>query len=379
MDEFILDKNLKWFTYNMFKNIKCIGKGGFGTVYKAILSYESEDKEVALKCPNNFNLNEFFNEWKYHEVCLNSPEIIKLYGFTKDENTSNYMIVMDYANKSDLRGNLEVVVKSSWKQKLHILYKIISGLNEIHRHNLIHRDFHDGNILLHKDRKNDEGEEDEDKEDYKVYISELGLCQPVKSFEKDSIFGIMPFIAPEVLRGKPYTSANDIYSFSMIMWEFTSGILPFSDRTYNAQLSVSICKGERPEIIDNTPQCYINLMKKCWDEDPFKRPSTSEVVDTIKKWIILPYGIKVEDINEELKCNIMEFINAPPAATLLDSASKDVSFAPKDVSLTLASIGHSSLITKTHSNIISRSLGFTGRELNEILESESLDDCIVDI
>jgi len=58
----------------------------------------------------------------------------------------------------------------------------------------------------------------------------------------------------------------------MIMWEFTSGIPPFSDRAHDLQLCLSICGGERPKIIENTPQCYIDLMKKCWDKDPLKRP-----------------------------------------------------------------------------------------------------------
>ena len=94
----------------------------------------------------------------------------------------------------------------------------------------------------------------------------MGLCKPIESFQstkKDDIYGVLPFVAPEVLRGKPYTPASDIYSFSMIMWEFTSGISPFDDREHGLQLALSICRGERPEIIENTPKCYIDLMKKC--------------------------------------------------------------------------------------------------------------------
>ncbi|PKY28839.1 hypothetical protein RhiirB3_530101 [Rhizophagus irregularis] len=84
---------------------------------------------------------------------------------------------------------------------------------------------------------------------------------------------------PEVLRGKPYTATSDVYSFSMIMWEFTSGVpgVPqFNNRAHDIQLSLSICKGERPKIIENTPQCYVDLMEKCWDENPLKRPSSKK-------------------------------------------------------------------------------------------------------
>jgi serine/threonine protein kinase len=244
------------------------------------------------------------------------------------------MVVMQYANKGNLRGNLTKIIKNDWKQKLHMLYKIISGLNTIHKQNLIHCDFHDGNILNH-DNKN-------------IYISDLGLCQPVKSFlEQHDIYGVIPFMAPEVLRGKSYTPASDIYSFSMIMWEFTSGVSPFNDRAHELQLSLSICKGERPEIIENTPQCFVDLMKKCWNEDPLKRPSSEEILNIIKNWIFLPYGRKVEDIDEELKCNIMKFINTP--------------------------IRYSNLATESHQQACykSRLLDFTSKQLNEILEGEA--------
>ncbi|RGB43408.1 kinase-like domain-containing protein [Rhizophagus diaphanus] len=160
-------------------------------------------------------------------------------------------------------------------------------------------------------------------------------------------------MAPEILRGKHFTPASDIYSFSMIMWEFTSGVPPFNDKAHDFQLSLSICRGERPNIIKNTPQCYVDLMKKCWDEDPLKRPSSKEVLNIIEEWIILPYEKEIEDISKELKCYVMEFINTP--------------------------IGNNNLVTATESHpqacYTSRVLDFTSKKLNKYLESECLDNC----
>jgi len=84
------------------------------------------------------------------------------------------------------------------------------------------------------------------------------------------------------------------------MWEFTSGIPPFNDKAHDFQLALSICRGERPEIIENTPQCYIDLMKKCWDKDPLKRPNASEVCRIIGGWLnfIIDCG-KINDIAME--------------------------------------------------------------------------------
>ncbi|CAB4431944.1 unnamed protein product [Rhizophagus irregularis] len=313
--------------------------GGFGVIYKAIwLGNNDENRDVVLKCHENLNdnLNEFLNEWRFHESCLDSNDIIKFYGFTKNPDTSNYMVVLDYANKGNLRGNLTKIIKNDWKQKLHMLNDIISGLDKIHKQNLIHCDFHDGNILNHNVINED-----------KIYISDLGLCRPAKSFlKKYDIYGVVPFMAPEILRGNSHTPASDIYSFSMIMWEFTSGVPPFSNREHDIQLSLSICKGERPEIIQNTPQCYVDLMKKCWNEDPLKRPTSEEVSNIIEEWIYLPFEKEIKDISEELKHNVMEFINAP--------------------------IWHNDLDSESHPQAYytSRLLDFNSKKLNENLETE---------
>ena len=113
---------------------------------------------------------------------------------------------MDYANKGNLRENLTSIIERDWKQKLYMLYGIISGLVKIHNQNLIHCDFHDGNILNHNDEKDEENKDIPDL----VYISDLGLCRPIKSsLEKDNLY--------KNLRGNPYILASDIYSFSMIM------------------------------------------------------------------------------------------------------------------------------------------------------------------
>src|SRR6266542_3423601 len=171
---------------------------------------------------------------------------IQLYGFTQNPNTLDYMIVMKYVENGSLRKNLQNIVKEKWMVKLLRLYQIISGINTIHQKNLVHCDLHHGNIL--------------NQQKY-CFISDLGLCKPVEYFQlhskKKGIYGVLPFVAPEVLRGKPYTLASDIYSFSMIMWEFISGISPFDGRTHDFQLALNICKGERPKIIENIPQCYI--------------------------------------------------------------------------------------------------------------------------
>ena len=98
----------------------------------------------------------------------------------------------------------------------------------------------------------------------------------------------------------------------MITREFISGVSPFNDGAHDIQLSLSICKGERPEITKIAPECYVNLMKKCWDSDPLKRPTASEVSDIISCWSVgvsKYYKDDKPDIDHEIiKENIDEII-----------------------------------------------------------------------
>ena len=120
-------------------------------------------------------------------------------------------------------------------------------------------------------------------------MSDLGLCHPVDDInESEEIFGVLPFIAPEVLNGEPYTKASDVYSIGIIMSFLTSGQYPFSDREYDLFLASEIYEEPhplRPNVLEGTPQDYEKLMKECWDADPNKRPTTEELYQKILFWL----------------------------------------------------------------------------------------------
>ncbi|CAB4420272.1 unnamed protein product [Rhizophagus irregularis] len=108
-----------------------------------------------------------------------------------------------------------------------ILPSIINDLDGIHKKHMIHHDFHTRNILL--------DERELLFENQKIFISDMGLCGEVGNTDETKLYGVVPYIAPEVLRGKPYTQAADIYS-------------------------LDICEGVRPKInVPEAPQCLYRL------------------------------------------------------------------------------------------------------------------------
>src|SRR5437588_12334758 len=90
------------------------------------------------------------------------------------------------------------------------------------------------------------------------------------------------YIAPELLRGiinAKNTKESDVYSVGMLMWEIFAGNPPFDDRAHNHHLIFDICeKGLRPLILSEMPEDYTQMMQKCWDVDPSKRPTIEELL-----------------------------------------------------------------------------------------------------
>jgi serine/threonine protein kinase len=177
------------------------------------------------------------------------------------------MMVMEYAKNGSLRQHLNNSFNSTkWEEKLNILQSIAEGLNQIHNKGLIHHDFHCGNIL-----------------NYNKYtlITDLGLCQPanVKSSQNEckELYGVLPYVAPEVLRGKEYTQESDIYGFGIIAYEVCTGLPPYHDIAHDKFLAISICQGLRPKSNYKIPQLILDVIKQCWDADPLKRPKASEL------------------------------------------------------------------------------------------------------
>jgi len=96
---------------------------------------------------------------RYHYKYYQQSNTIRLYGFTQNPDTLDYIIVMGYAKEGSLRKNLPYIVKNKWYYKLTLLGDIISELDKIHQLKLVHRNFHGDNILNY------------------TYISDLGLCR----------------------------------------------------------------------------------------------------------------------------------------------------------------------------------------------------------
>ncbi|CAG8529369.1 19281_t:CDS:2 [Cetraspora pellucida] len=221
---------LEWIPFDDFTNIDQIGNGGFSEIYMAtwtkgsIKSWSRIEKRynrnknqtVALKVlKDSKNINSAFLK-ELQNIVKSQPNsnlrhIIQCYGVSQFPKRNDYIFVMSYMSNGSLNHYLSNKFKViTWEMKRRFLKYIVTGIKWIHKNKIVHRDIHDGNILI----------------DYSPLIADLGFSRPAKDDLKSSepkIYGIMPYIAPEVFNKKQYSFSSDIYSLGMIMWELTSG------------------------------------------------------------------------------------------------------------------------------------------------------------
>ncbi|GES80089.1 kinase-like domain-containing protein [Rhizophagus clarus] len=299
---------IEWIPYNKLKNIKFLTKGGFSDIYKAIWidgKYEEWDinkrqlircgeQNVILKSLKNVESanRSWFDEAKSHLTISNKrTSIVQCYGLTQNISNGDYMLVMDIMDMN-LREYLQRYHNQlTWKERINITFEIIRAFYFIHiKENTIHKDLHSGNILYSQLNSG-------------WFISDLGFCGPANKLSK-SIYGILPYIAPEVINRKQYTFKSDIYSIAMLMWEISSGQPPFMNYKYDdSNLAIDVINGMRPKIVLGTPIEYKNLMEKCWDADPSKRPDIYILWNKIQRMNLYYQSMTHESSQSEIYSN----------------------------------------------------------------------------
>ncbi|EXX54511.1 Mkk1p [Rhizophagus irregularis DAOM 197198w] len=116
-----------------------------------------------------------------------TAHVVRCYGLTQNPSNGHYMLVMGKMDM-DLRKYLQQNHNQlTWRGRIKIINEIIGALRYIHKEKAIHRDLHSGNILYSQFNG-------------RWFISDLGFCGPADK-SSTSIYGNLPYIAPEVIVG----------------------------------------------------------------------------------------------------------------------------------------------------------------------------------
>lgn len=258
-----------------------IGHGGMAVVFCAedtvmnrvvaikVLKTDSEDPEKAIL--------RFINESKAVAM-LSHPNIVNIYDVNvKDE--IKY-IVMEYVEGTTLKEYLAKVGRINWKEALHYTEQILRGLAQAHERGVVHRDVKPQNILLLKDGT--------------IKVTDFGIAKVHKNdtiTDGESAIGTVHYISPEQAEGKDVTSASDIYSVGVMLYEMVTGKLPF-----NAESLVSVAlmhitdEAALPkDIVPSLPDGLQFIILQAMAKDPDMRfESCDEMISYIEELLQNP-------------------------------------------------------------------------------------------
>ncbi|KAF3652716.1 putative E3 ubiquitin-protein ligase SIS3-like [Capsicum annuum] len=270
-----------------------LARGTFGTVHRGV--YDGQDVAVKLLDWGEdghrteaeiASLRAAFTQEVSVWHKLDHPNVTKFIGATMGASGLNIQtenghigmpsniccVVVEYlpggALKSYLIKNRRK--KLAFKVVVQMALDLARGLSYLHTQKIVHRDVKTENMLLDKTRT--------------VKIADFGVARVEASNPNDMTgeTGTLGYMAPEVLNGNPYNRKCDVYSFGICLWEIYCCDMPYPDLSFSEVTSAVVRQNLRPEIPRCCPSSLANVMKRCWDANPDKRPEMDEVVSMIE-------------------------------------------------------------------------------------------------
>jgi serine/threonine protein kinase len=254
-----------------------IGKGKFGLVKYGI--QKETNRPVAIKIMAKKNMKKQDLELAKTEIDIlkicKHPNIIKLYDTF--DNSDYIYIVMEYCSGGDLFSYIE---KRNYKlnefKAAEIIHKLSMAVYYLHSYGIIHRDLKPENILMTDESENAD-----------IRLLDFGLSKIIGPNEKClEPFGTLSFVAPEVLKGKPYDKSVDLWSIGIIAYLLLCGFLPFDDEHSEREIARQTIQDPVPypnniwdKISIEAKEFVDSLLKK----KPEERMSITQVLES--KWI----------------------------------------------------------------------------------------------
>ncbi|OQR86982.1 serine/threonineprotein kinase [Achlya hypogyna] len=259
-----------------------IARGAFGEVWRGLY----KGNPVAIKTLIAFeshtpdDLQTFINEMSIMTT-LRSKYICQMIGASWLP-TCEIKLVLEYLDKGDLKNYLSRTVESpeAWSQKLLLALDIIEGLCYIHDQHIIHRDLKSRNVLLQQSGR------------LAAKLTDFGISRYIEMDGRSMSCGVGTYrwMAPEIILGKHYTVAVDVYSFGMILNEMDTHQVPYyNERTPEGQLITDIGIGDKvrrglltPQFTSGCPPWLRALALRCVAMNPEARPTAVQVRAEIK-------------------------------------------------------------------------------------------------
>eukprot|EP01025_Chloroclados_australasicus_P031072 TRINITY_DN3136_c1_g1_i4.p1 TRINITY_DN3136_c1_g1~~TRINITY_DN3136_c1_g1_i4.p1 ORF type:complete len:1377 (-),score=137.85 TRINITY_DN3136_c1_g1_i4:366-4496(-) len=375
--EFLID-------YSEIKIQHELGNGSFGRVHKAIYN----ETTVAVKILQTPLIGEASHEMEDKQGSTNLRDDEPIYNLKKEvgvlykirhPNVVNFMglclsppcVITEFCDRGSLFDVLKDCRESSsnskatnkmllgWVRRLQMLLDAAKGMLNLHKHKppIVHRDLKSPNLLVTKD--------------WTVKVADFNLSRFLDASQVVSKFTANNPLwqAPEVIKGGRYTKQSDVYAFGIIMWEVMTAQPPWGeDVNFFAVMQSIIEQDARPVVEDDLImganwaglEDYQRLMQNCWDTDPKKRPSFSDIAKTLK--ILQARAEREESLSQKMDAgNFTIDQNQSSFNSTMSYSARRFNFYDSDVQVDQSPF-------QSHQSVAMRSKHYVGPQLDEVIK-----------
>ncbi|XP_033337451.1 testis-specific serine/threonine-protein kinase 3 isoform X2 [Megalopta genalis] len=268
-----------------YKFLKKLGEGSYAKVYLSEYKSDSEpDKNKRLACKvidTNKAPKDFVRKFLPREldilVKVNHPHVVHVHSIF--QRRAKYFMFMRYAENGDL---LEFILKNGAVQEgqARVWFRQLSlALQYLHEMEIAHRDVKCENVLLTSN--------------YNLKLADFGFARYViddrgKQVLSDTYCGSLSYIAPEILRGSPYSpKMSDIWSLGVILYILLNKAMPFDD-TDIKRLYVQQRNRKwkfRTKVVSLLSEQVKKLVSAILEPDPVKRLRLDQIISC--EWIAM--------------------------------------------------------------------------------------------
>ena len=241
-----------------YQVLSTLGKGGMGEVYKVHDIKLEEDMALKLLRPEIANdpdiIQRFRNELKLARK-ITHRSVCRVFDFHEEEGTP--FITMEYVEGEDLKSLIKRKGKLEEQEAIGIAIQVVEGLMEAHDLGVIHRDLKPQNIMIEPGGR--------------AKIMDFGIARSIIASgltQTGQMIGTPDYLSSEQAAGQPADHRADIYAVGVILYEMTTGKLPFkgdtalSVITKHRETKAKDPQDINPEITEGLNRLILHCMEK---------------------------------------------------------------------------------------------------------------------
>ncbi|XP_050252584.1 wall-associated receptor kinase 2-like [Quercus robur] len=275
---------------NNYDESRVLGQGGYGTVYRGVLSDNTVVAIKKSKIGDQSQIEQFINEMIVLTQ-INHRNVVKLFGCCLE--TEVPLLVYEFITNGTLFNHVHDKSLSSllsWEKRLKIATEIAEALAYLHSStsmSIIHRDVKTANILLD--------------DDYIAKVADFGASRlvPFDQTQLNTLVqGTLGYLDPEYMQTSQLTEKSDVYSFGVVMAELLTGkkALSFDRPEIDRNLAISFVFAIKEDCLLQIIEDHIvsegnieqlkeiaNLSKRCLSLRGEDRPFMKEVAKELER------------------------------------------------------------------------------------------------